>query len=276
MMTNLKMYSRNSIALQLIDLGLKPNDLVMFHSSMRAIGSVIGGPDQVHLAIMDVITHNGTLFAYIACEREYEAVGRGNLSAEEEAFILKNCPPFDPLTARARRDHGILAEFFRSWPGVQVSHNPGARIAALGAHANDILQNHPLNYGYGPGTPLQKIYQTCKILFLGSDLDSATILHYAEHISPIKDKRIQRYKVPLLQNGERVWVDVEEYDTSEGICPWPERFFEKIIKKYFEATSIQPKKVGNADSYLVDAKSLVDFAIPILVEEERMLQCDSH
>ena len=97
-------------------------------------------------------------------------------------------------------------------------------------------------------------------------------MHYAEHISPIKNKRIQRYKVPLLQNGERIWVDIEEYDTSEGICPWPERFFEKIIKKYLKTYSIQPKKVGNADSYLIDAKSLVDFSISIFVEEEKKLK----
>lgn len=263
------MHTRKSIAQQLSDLGLKSHNVVMFHSSMRAIGSVLGGPDQVHLAITDVITPSGTLLAYIACEREYEAVGRGKLSSEEEQLILSACPTFDPLIARARRDHGILAEFFRSWPGVQVSDNPGARMAAIGGKAKDILQNHPLNYGYGPGTPLEKIYQTGKILLLGSDLDSATILHYAEHIAPINNKRIEHYKVPLLKNGVRVWTDFEEYDTSRGICLWPERFFADIIQKYLHANSIQPKKVGDADSYLLTAKSLVDFAVPILVEEAK-------
>lgn len=267
------MYTRDLISHQLKDLGLQANDIVMLHSSMRAIGSVIGGPDQVHLAIMDVITQNGTLVIYIACEREYEVVGRSSLNPTDEQFIFKHCPPFDPLTARARRDHGILAEFFRSWPGVQVSNNPGARMAALGANAKDILKDHLLDYGYGPGTPLDKIYQMRgKILLLGSDLDSVTMLHYAEHISPIKNKRIERYKVPLLQNGERAWIDVEEYDTSQGICFWPEVFFEKIMQKYFQTHLIQVKKVGNADSYLIDSKSLVDFAIPLLVKEEKNLK----
>lgn len=262
------MHTRESLISQLRKIGLNSGDLIMLHASMRAIGHVIGGPDQVHQAIMETISNNGTLMMYIACEKEYEAIGRGKLSSEEENFLLEHCPPFDPNTARARRDHGILAEFFRSWPGVKCSNHVGARVATLGKKCDFINANHPLNFGYGPGSPFEKIYQhNGKILLLGPDLDAITILHYAEHISPIENKRIEQYKVPLLKNGIRVWIDIKEYDTSEGICLWPDRFFEKILQRYFNEHSTQPKKIGNADSYLIDAKSLVDFSIPIMVEE---------
>ena len=97
---------------------------------------------------------------YLACEREFEAVGRGSLPKEEEDFIFKECPDFDHTIERARRDHGILAEFFRSYPGTVCSTNPGARMAARGAKAKWLIKNHPLNYGYGPGSPLAKL---CKI-----------------------------------------------------------------------------------------------------------------
>lgn len=72
-----------------------------------------------------------------------------------------------------------------------------------------------------------------------------------------------------MQNGEKIWVDINEYDTSQGICLWPDRFFEKIVQSYFEIYSIQARKVGNANTYLIDGKSLVEFAIPIMIKESK-------
>jgi aminoglycoside 3-N-acetyltransferase len=238
----------------------------MLHASMRAIGNIPGGPDQVHQAIMRVIQPGGSLMIYVGGEPEYEAVGRNKLSPEEEQDLLQNCPAFDPQTARARRDYGILAEFFRSWPGVVCSRNPGARMAALGDKAAWLTGDQPLNYGYGPGSPLAKLCENQgKLLLLGSDLDQTTLLHYAEHLAPLDGKRIKRFKVPLLQKNQRVWQDIEEYDTSIGIKPWPERFFASIVEQFLKQQGLHPKKVGRADSYLLEAKSLVDFAQPLFI-----------
>lgn len=268
------MINKNMLSSQLKDLGLESGQIIMVHASLRAIGKVLGGPDQIHQAIMDAIFPNGTLMMYIGCEPEYEAIGRGKLSAEEENDILQNCPAFNPDTARARRDYGTLAEFFRSWPGVLCSTNPGARIAALGTKAKWLVSDHPLNYGYGPGSPFAKMYENQgKILLVGSDLDQITLLHYAEHITPIKEKRIKRFKVPLLKDRQRVWFDVEEYDTSIGIRNWPERFFASIIEKYLRGHNLKSKKIGQADSYLIDAKSLVDFAVPIFIHSGELYSC---
>jgi aminoglycoside 3-N-acetyltransferase len=262
------MIGKKLLVTQLQDLGLKPGMAVMLHASMRAVGQVLGGPDEVHQAIMDAITPGGTLMMYISCEREFGSLGRNKLSSNEESLMQTDCPAFDPTKARARRDHGILAEFFRSWPKVVCSDNPGARIAALGTKANWLVADHPLNYGYGLGSPFEKLCKdNGKILLLGSDLDQVTIFHYAEHLSPIENKRVVRFKVPLLQDGKRVWREIEEYDTSDGIRKWPDRFFAYILEQFLHAHSIKAMKVGNADCYLLDAQALVDFAIPIFVEE---------
>lgn len=256
------MITISSLTKQLHDLGLNQGDFVMLHASLRAIGSVLGGADQIHQAIMNTISPQGTLMMYVGCEPEYEAIGRGKLSPEEELTLLKECPAFDPAIARARRDYGVLAELFRSYPGVICSSNPGARIAALGENSEWIIAKHPLNYGYGSGSPLEKLYQSRgKLLLLGSDLDQVTILHYAEHIAPVSDKRIMQFKVHLKTDSGNRWVDVEEYDTSVGIRQWPDRFFETILIEFINANIITSMKVGMADSYILDVKALVDFAI---------------
>ncbi|WP_035914890.1 aminoglycoside 3-N-acetyltransferase [Legionella lansingensis] len=268
------MISTNTLISQLKHLDLQSREVIMVHASMRAIGKVLGGPDQVHQAIMDAISPGGTLMMYVGCEPEYEAVGRGKFTTDEENTIYQYCPAFNSATARASRDYGILAEFFRSWPGVICSSNPGARIAALGDKASWLVANHPLNYGYGSGSPLAKLYENQgKILILESDLDQVTILHYAEHIAPIKEKRIKRFKVPLIKDGQRVWFDIEEYDTSVGIRQWPERFFATIVEKFIEEYRLQAKRIGQAKSYLLDVKSLVDFAVPIFIQAADKYSC---
>jgi aminoglycoside 3-N-acetyltransferase len=264
------MNTKDSLIIELNNLGLKPGDLVMLHASIRAVGKTLGGPDQTHQAVIDTIGSNGTLMMYVGCEPEYEAVGRGQLPQQEEKLLLEKCPVFDAKTARARRDYGILAEFFCSWPGVICSENPGARIAAFGKNADYYVLNHPLDYGYGPGSPLAKLYENeGKLLLLGSDLDQVTLLHYAEHIASIENKRIKKFKVPLLKNTERVWINIEEYDTSIGIREWPDRFFENIVKKFIQKNNIKPSTVGYAKSYLLNAKQLVDFAVLQFEEEAK-------
>lgn len=250
------------LAKQLREIGLVPGDMIMVHASLRAVGLLPGGPNHLIQTIIDAISPIGTLMMYVGCEPEFEAVGRGKLSLQEEQTLLRECPAFDYATARARRDYGVLAELFRSYPGVICSRNPGARIAALGAKAEWLVANHPLNYGYGTDTPLAKLYESNgKLLLLGSDLDQVTILHYAEHIAPINNKHIVRFKVHFKTSDGARWVDIEEYDTSVGIRQWPDRFFETILTDYINANNITAMKVGIADSYLLDVKALVDFAI---------------
>ena len=96
------MYSRQDLADGFRRLGVNPGDTVMVHASIRA-GRIhfAGGPDQIHLALKDVLTAEGTLMMYASCPRHYDEVGRGNLSAEEERQLIEKLPAFDPCTARA-------------------------------------------------------------------------------------------------------------------------------------------------------------------------------
>lgn len=42
-------------------LGVAPGDAVMVHASVHALGEVAGGPDEIHLALKDALTSEGTL-----------------------------------------------------------------------------------------------------------------------------------------------------------------------------------------------------------------------
>jgi aminoglycoside 3-N-acetyltransferase len=61
------MYSREQLANDFCKLDITAADTVMLHASVRAIGEVAGGPDQIHLALKDVLTAEGTLMMYASC-----------------------------------------------------------------------------------------------------------------------------------------------------------------------------------------------------------------
>jgi hypothetical protein len=72
--------------------------------------------------------------------------------------------------------------------------------------------------------------------------------------------------VPIEEEGRRVWRAMEEFDTSgEGAhAHWPDRFFAKIVEAYLTAAANRGGQVGNALSYLLRARGLLEFASPLM------------
>ena len=134
---------------------------------------------------------------------------------------------------------------------------------AIGSRARWITENHPLQYGYGPGSPLAKLCEANgQVLLLGAPLNCITLLHYAEHMARVPNKRVVRYKMPILRDGRRVWVEIEEFDTSQGVVDWRAGdYFETIAREYISSGKGSSGKVGTAQSYLFDASGLAKFAI---------------
>jgi len=258
--------TRSRLVADLSALGVADGDVVMVHASLRAIGEVAGGPDEVHLAIRDLITERGTMFMYASCPAYVDEVGRGNLTAAEEAEVLEKLPAFDPYTARSARDNGALVEMFRTYPGSRVNEHV-ARFVAWGRHTDDLLEPQPWDYAFGRGSLLDRFVELDgKILLLGSDHDNVTFLHYAEHIANIPDKRIARFKVPVLENGVRVWREMAEVDTSSqgAHASWPDRFFAILVDGYLTRTVNRGGRVGGAESYLFPARGLLEHALPTM------------
>lgn len=260
------MTSREQLAADLRALGLRRGDAVMVHASVRAVGAIAGGPDQIHLAIKDVVTAEGTLIMYASCPRYVDEVGRGNLSPAEEAEVLDKLPAFDPETARSARDNGTLVEFFRTWPGSRVNRHP-ARLVAWGGATERLFSSQPWDFAFGANSPFERFVELDgRILLLAPDHDTVTFLHYVEHIADIPDKRVARFQVPLLENGIRVWREMKEYDTADaGVhANWPPRFFARIVDSYLARTENRGGRVGDAWCHLLSARGLLDFARPVM------------
>ncbi len=247
------MHSRADLAYAFRALGVAEGDTVMLHASVRAVGEVAGGPDQIHLALKDALTERGTLVMYASCPQYVDEIGRGNLTPSQELELKAKLPPFDPLNDRSARDNGALVELLRTYPGSRVNLHP-ARFVVWGAGADELLEPQPWDYAFGHGSLLERFWQrNGKILLLGADHDTVTFLHYAEHTLDFAHNRVARFLVHT-QDG---WREMAEIDTSGEHAP--ERLFERIVDAHLGATPAA--RVGDAESYLFSAAGLLAEAV---------------
>ncbi|MCC3765166.1 aminoglycoside 3-N-acetyltransferase [Glycomyces sp. TRM65418] len=257
--------TRSSLAEDLRRIGLADGDAVMIHAAFGSVGTVLGGPDALVDAVFDVIGSEGTVLSYQDWELNADVW-------DEEGRVLEayreHMPPYDPATARPARDHGILAAVIGTRPGVRRSGNPGAAVAAIGARAEEFTADHPLDFGYGEGSPFARLTAAGgRVLMAGAPLDTMTILHHAEHLADLPDKRRVQIEYPLATPDGTQWRLVEEYDTSDPVVAGPpEDYFRLIVEDYLATGAGRRGTVGEADSVLVDAADVVAFAVRWLEE----------
>ncbi|MBN8226537.1 aminoglycoside 3-N-acetyltransferase [Corallococcus macrosporus] len=255
-MTTKPLATRTDLREALRRLGMEEGDVVMVHAGLRSVGPVLGGVNTVVQALLDAVGSRGTLMAYLDWEMGVEP------EDFEDARLREEIPTFDKRIARATRDHGILAETLRTWPGAVRSDHPDAGMVAIGARAEWLCSEHPFRYGYGPGSPLARLVEAGgKVLMLGAPLEKLTLLHHAEHLADLPGKRVVRYQRPLLVNGERRWVDFEEFDTSEPVTDALRASsvdpFTLIGEQCLTEGIGRAGAVGQAPSHLFDARRLL-------------------
>lgn len=237
------------LAAQLRELGVREGDMLMVHSSLRNIGPIVGGVNVLVQALFEAVGTDGTIAAYVDFEPFFE-----------DDDPLDDIPVFDKRIAHAARDHGVLHETLRNWPGAVRSDHPDAGVVAIGRRAEWLTADHPFHYGYGAGSPFEKFHQAGgRVLMLGAPLDTVTMLHYAEFLAEIPGKRIVRYRRRM---GPDQWVDFEEFDTSDPVADYlPENVFEQIAIAFLADGKGRTGRVGNAAAHLLDSQELIPFAV---------------
>lgn len=263
-----RFHTRASLRTDIERLGIRPGDIVMVHAAMRRVGRLLNGPDTLIAALRDAVGAGGTVMAYVDWDAAYDELL--DHDGHVDAAWREHVPPFNPCASRAARDNGVLAEFLRTTPGARRSGNPGASVAAIGAQAIWLTDDHPIDYGYGPGSPLAKLVQAAgKVLMVGAPFDTMTLLHHAEHLARIPGKRVRRCEVPFaLPDGDVRWRMVEESDTAQPIVDGlADDYFADIVGAFLALGRGIQGPVGDAPSILVDAVAMCRFAVDWLEQQ---------
>lgn len=242
--------------------------MLMVHASLRAIGATDGGASGVLDALDAAVGSDGTLLMVLGAVVDHEWVN--SRPEPERADLLAHEAPFDPLVAPSLPEVGYLAEAFRTRPGTIVNDNPSGRFAARGRRAEELLRGAPWDDYYGPGSPLHRLCEANgRVLRMGANPDTTTVLHYAEYLADVPRKRRVRrhYRVHGAAGPET--RSVECLDDEHGIVDWPRDgaavpspdndYFALILKAYLAAGHGRRGQVGGAGAELIDAADIVRF-----------------
>ena len=215
-----------------------PGDLVFLHASLRRIGPVEGGALGVIEASSGPIGADGTLVMILGAANEWDWVNSHPES--ERAALLADAEPFDNATTPVLPEVGVLAEVLRTMPGTVVNDHPEGRFAARGRLAHELLDDLPWDDYYGPGSALDRFVAAGgRVLRLGANPDTVSVLHFAEYCADVPDTvRIRRHRKVLGPDGPRIVV-VECMDDENGIVPderQPAEDYFAIILREFLAT----------------------------------------
>lgn len=228
------------VVAQLQSLGIDAGDILMLHTSMRKVGPVAGGCGGLLAALQAAVSPRGTLLM-VLCADESE--------------------PFDALTSPVDTDDmGVFAEFFRTFPGVQVNDHAADRFAALGPDARFLLEPVPLHHYHGPGSVLERFTErNGRVLRLGANVDTVTLTHYAEYLCAVPEK------VCLSRRYERADTGVQwiaSLDDTDGIADWEGGdYFPQIFRDHRASGAVRIGPVGHCEAELFDAPAFVAFAV---------------
>ncbi len=233
----------------------------MVHASLRAIGPVDGGADGVIDALEAAVGPNGTLLMTLGA-RDDSAWINERPECDRRA-LLRDAEPFNFLETPADPDMGTLAEVFRTRPRTRVSDHPEGRFGASGRLSASLVENVPWDDYYGPDSPLERlVHAGGRVLRLGADRGTLTLLHYAEYLAPVPSKRrVRRDRLVSGPDGPEVRV-VSCLDDCDGIVEYPgEDYFAVILGEYLATGRACTSVVGRATSELIDAADVVSYAV---------------
>lgn len=246
----------DSLAEQLAACGLAAGQTVVVHMSMSKLGWIAGGPVTVIRALQRVLTPSGTLMMPTFTTDNTDPAYWQHPPVPEAwiPIIRAELPAYEPAVTPSRQ-MGVVAELFRTLPGVLRSAHPIGSLAAVGAQAAYLTGDHRLTEEFGPTSPFGRLYELDGyVLLMGVDHGNNTSLHMAETRAHWPGKKIIRQGTAMLVNGVRQWVEFEEVDYNADD-------FAAMGDAYEAEFGFQRGQVGRAEVRLLKQRPLVDYAV---------------
>lgn len=265
-------YNKQQLKDQLESMGLKGDETILIHSSMKSIGEVDGGADSVLDAWM-----------------EYFKDGLLLLPTHTWKTVNADNPVYNPQTTPSCV--GLLTNMFMKRDGVIRSLHPTHSMAGYGKSAAEYLAGE--EYNNTPCTP-GGCYDRLKdaggkVLLVGVGHERNTYIHSVEEVLNVpnrlsdmpmelviellkEDEDNKNKKLPHYNraDGWKKCIDSNGgYDNNNKLCrkvyvrkhynaqqPHISEDFVKLNQIFLDSGVVKKVKFGDADSLLCDAKGM--------------------
>jgi len=237
--------------------GLRPGQTVIVHTSMSALGWVVGGAQAVVQALLGSVGPAGTILMPTQTWKNLDPASgvHGGVPEGWWPLIRAHWPAYDAQMTPSI-GMGVVAELFRTWPGAQRSQHPVRSFAALGPNATRLLAAQALEEPFGETSPVGELYALDgMILLIGVNHGSNTSLHLAEHRANYPTKQTVQESSAVLVDGVRRWITYNSPDFSAS------HDFAALGEQYEAAHQIAPTRIGRAQVRLLRQRPLIDWAV---------------
>jgi len=248
--------TRERLVADLKDLGVREGMVLLVHTSLSAIGWVVGGEQTLLEALSEVVGDEGTLVmptqTWQLCDPAY--LNEAQVPRAWWPRVRESLPAFD-VARTLTRTMGAFAELFRSQPSTLRSSHPHRSFAAAGPHARHVVGTHDLDSPVGEQSPLKPMVELEGwVLLLGVGHKKSTTLHLAEHRCDYPGKHSVRNAAPVMVDGKRTWVEWVELWVADDD-------FEQVGAAFAESSGlVRSARVGEAPAQLMPQRDLVEFA----------------
>lgn len=266
-------YNKQQLKDQLESMGLKGDETILIHSSMKAIGAVDGGADTVLDAWM-----------------EYFKDGLLLLPTHTWKTVNADNPVYNPYTTPSCV--GLLTNMFMKRDGVIRSLHPTHSMSGYGKNAAEYLAGE--EYNNTPCTPggcydrLKEVGG--KVLLVGVGHERNTYIHSVEEVLNVPN-RLSDMPMELvieLQEESNNSGKLPPYNRDEGwkkhtdnkLCrkvyvrkhynaqqPHISEDFVKLNQIFLDSGVVKKVKFGDADSLLCDAKGMFNVVRQVIAPD---------
>lgn len=276
-------YNKQQLKDQLESMGLKGDETILIHSSMKSIGEVDGGADTVLDAWM-----------------EYFKDGLLLLPTHTWKTVNADNPVYNPQTTPSCV--GLLTNMFMKRDGVIRSLHPTHSMAGYGKSAAEYLAGE--EYNNTPCTP-GGCYDRLKdaggkVLLVGVGHERNTYIHSVEEVLNVpnrlsdmpmelviellkEDEDNKNKKLPHYNraDGWKKCIDSNGgYDNNNKLCrkvyvrkhynaqqPHISEDFVKLNQIFLDSGVVKKVKFGDADSLLCDAKGMFNVVRQVIAPD---------
>lgn len=246
------MHTLESLKKDIRRIGIGPQDKLLIHSSMKAVGEVAGGAATVIRAFQQSLDDGLLIFPTHTWESWNNADGL-----------------FDPRTEPSCV--GILAEVFRKMPNVVRSLHPTHSVAAWGVGASEFVQGEEFVDTPCPREGVWgRLYDIeARILFLGASLKKNTFLHSVEEWHDIPDRIAATPTRYQIRADDGIMVERGFYHHFSKYGD-PSQHFDKIEKLAVDRKIVRRGTIGSALSLICDSVKLADWVGGLLEENPHL------
>ena len=252
-----KALSEEELVQQLKALGIREGMVLEVHSSLKAIGYVIGGAQSVVNALQQAVGYDGTLVMPIQSRENTEPSYWIDPPASRDLWEkIRNTTPGFNADASEFPLMGAVGQNLNRRPGAYQSYHPNCAFVTYGKYGKLIAHQHDLDFALGEQSPLGAMYLLPSyILLIGVGYDCCTGMHLGEYRSNVRDIIVQGGAIE--ENGYRKWVRYLDLDLDSDEFP-------EIGKAMEEKGMVTTGTLGNSSCRLMKFAEAVDFTCEYL------------